>query len=96
MNLQEMFEKHIDTEYIKFERIECPQHPRPDICAFLMLSQLVPDDGRDMVTSAEHDEIYLDTDCTKLAEVISEAQVIDLLRCGVRYDAGADGLCMFV
>ena len=94
MDLAATFERHSD-EYIKFERIENPLHPRPDICAFLMLHELVPSKG-DMVSAAEHDEIYLDVDCEKLAKVATETQLRDLHRCGVRYDASSECLAMFV
>lgn len=29
-----IFRKYEDTEFGKFDRIESPQHPRPDVCAF--------------------------------------------------------------
>jgi hypothetical protein len=91
--LREMFEA-VSDEFLKFERIENPRHPAPDICAFLMLHDLAPSKG-DIVTSAEHDEIYLATDCDKLAEVATPEIVRDLHRCGVRW-GDYDGLCMFV
>jgi hypothetical protein len=98
VTLAEMFEA-VSDEFLKFDRIENPRHPAPDICAFLMLYELVPTIGRgsgkpvDMVAGAAHDEIFLATDCDKLAEVVTLEQVRDLHRCGVRYDS--DGLCMF-
>lgn len=89
--LREIFERE-DDEFLKFERIESPRHPRPDLCAFLMLHDLVPGDS-DMVAGASHDEIHLDVREEDLAAVVTEAQVIDLRRCGVRMDGY--GLCMF-
>lgn len=94
MTLAEMFDK-FDDEYIKFERVENKLSSRPDLHAFILLNQLQPQ-GRDMVSAAEHDEIYLDIDCDELARVITEDQVRDLARCGVRYDEGLDCLTMFV
>ncbi len=85
MTIEELmacFEKH-DDEYLKFERIENPRHPRPDLCAFLMLHDLVPR-GMDMVASASHDEITLDTDIEALAGVVTDETVRDLRRCGIR------------
>ena len=90
MNLKEVFEKYSD-EYIEFDRIVNPRHQQPDICAFLMLADLVPNLGRDVVAGAEHDKIWLDTDCEKLAEVAT-----DLIRCGVMYDEDTESLSMFV
>lgn len=95
IDLYEMFEKHKD-EYIKFDRVVNKLHARPDICAFLLLDKLLPNDGRDIVSGASHDEIYLDADCKKLAEVSTDDDILMLTRCGVRYDSDSDSLAMFV
>jgi hypothetical protein len=93
---EQLFEQH-DREFLKFERIQNRRSNRPDIHAFLLLDQLVPDDKeRDIISSAGHDEIYLQPDVDTLASVITEDQVIELIRCGVRYDSTYDSLCMFV
>lgn len=94
MELQAMFEKHED-EYLEFSRVEEKLHPRPDLCAFLLLDSLLPGAG-DMVCAAEHEEIYLDVDCDLLADVATEADILTLVRCGVRYDDGRKRLAMFV
>lgn len=93
LNLAEVFEKFND-DYIKFERVENKLSGRPDLHAFLLLDKLMPG-TRDMVSAAEHDEIYLDVDCEKLADIASEDDILALTRCGVRYDEGTDSLCMF-
>ena len=93
MTLEEMFEKY-DDEYLNFERVDEPLHSRPDICAFILLDRLLPNPGRDIVDAAEHDEIFLDVDIDKLEGVATEADILTLVRCGVRY--GEYGLCMFV
>lgn len=90
--LEEAFETH-NEEHCKFERVENPRHPRPDLCAFLMLHDLVLG-TQDMVAGASHDEIWLRTDCDALAAVVTDEQVRDLTRCGVRFSCG--DLCMFV
>ena len=90
--LKAMFDEHKD-EYIRFESIENPRHPRPDLCAFLMLHDLLGGSG-DMVCSASHDEIWLDVDLELLEEKADSVFIRDLVRCGVRYDIG--GLVMFV
>ncbi len=92
--LANLFEDRHD-EFLKFERITNPRHARPDLCAFLLLHDLVPE-SCDMVASAAHDEIWLDTDVEKLAAAATEDDVTTLLRCGVRYDSEADSLAMFV
>ena len=101
LDLKAAFEK-CDDEFLKFERVESPRHPRPDLCAFLMLHDLAPRepnrDGhiRDMISAAEHDEIYLDTDCELLATNATEDDIVTLTRCGIRYDDDLESLCMFV
>ena len=90
--ISDFFEKHND-EFLKFDRVENKLHTRPDIHAFILLDQLVPDKG-DMVAGASHDEIYLDTTPEDAFKAATEAQLIDLIRCGVRYSD--DIFCMFV
>jgi hypothetical protein len=91
--LRELFEKHSETQYIQFERVETKRSNRPDLHAFLLLDELVPGD-RDIIACGEHDEVYLSIDEDELAAVVTKAQVIELVRCGVRCDG--NGLCMFV
>lgn len=92
--LIELFEAN-DGEFLQFERIDNPLHKRPDLCAFLRLDELVPG-NRDMVSAAEHDEIYLEIDLDKLADVATADDVIYLQRCGIRLDDYNGGLAMFV
>lgn len=93
-DVQRLFEEAGD-EFLEFDRIQVPRHPRPDLCAFLLLHDLVP--GRDdMVSAAGHDEIYLAVNADDLARAdVTAEQVADLARCGVRLD-GNDCLVMFV
>lgn len=92
-NIESVFDKfHEDGEYIEFDRVENKLSNRPDLHAFLLLDKLVPGKG-DMVSGAEHDEIYLETDLEELAAVATEDDIRDLVRCGVRCDG--DGLRMF-
>jgi len=96
MTLQEMFAKHAD-EYLHFERVTSPPHWRPDLCAFILLDQLVAGGaGRKMIAAADLDEILLDVDCDALAAVATDEDIRLLVRCGVRYDSETDSLAMFV
>lgn len=88
IDLKEVFDKY-DDEYLREGA-----HPR-DLAAFNKLNALCPGRG-DIVACAEHDEIWLNTDCEKLAEVASEEDVRELRRLGVMYDEGTDSLHMFV
>ena len=93
-DLHEFYEEHND-EFLKFDRVENKLSLRPDLHAFLLLDKLLP--GKDdIVASAEHDEIYLDVDVEKLLEVATEAELIDLHRCGVLVFSEYDSLGMFV
>lgn len=95
----EMFEKLFKTddsdEFLKFERIEAPLSTRKDIHAFILLNMLVPDTCH-ILGNASHDEVWLDVDVEKLISVVTKEQVIDLIRCGVRYDSENESLAMFV
>ena len=52
----------------------------------MLLDQLLPGDS-DIVSAAEHDEIFMDVDLEELAKVVTVQQVTDLVRCGVQnYD----------
>jgi hypothetical protein len=92
--LKALFEKHSD-EHSRFDRVVNPLHPRPDICAFLMLDRMVPEPGQDMVVNARDEEFYLHVDPAAVAAVITEDEVITLRRCGVTYDNQFDALMMF-
>lgn len=80
--LCELFEKHHE-EYGKFDCIQKKFTKRPDLHAFLLLETLLPDNVSDIVSAAEHDEIYLGVELSDLAEVVKEENIIDLIRCGV-------------
>lgn len=94
MNLEATFEKFED-EYGNFKLVADPLHARPDLCAFLLLDKLLPG-NRDLISVAEHDEIFLDVDIEALSRVASEQDILTLARCGVRLDRGLSSLAMFV
>ena len=91
--LRDLFEKH-DELFMAFELYGRTGTCRPDLAAFVLLDNLCPATG-DIVSGANHDEIYLGIEVEALAKVITEEQVIELIRCGVRYDDQHDSLCMF-
>jgi hypothetical protein len=97
MRLEELEEIFLndEDEFLKFDRVVHKLSIRPDLHAFILLNQIVPDTA-DIVAGAEHDEIFLGVDVEKLAEKASRAQLIDLSRCGVRYDPSFNCLAMFV
>ncbi len=94
MTLHDRFEA-VNDDFLKFERIDKPRHRRPDLCAFILLDELVPGTS-DIVSAAEHDEIFLDVDCDKLQAIASDDNILELVRCGVRFNREYHCLCMFV
>lgn len=93
IDLKAAFAAHHD-EFLKFERIEKPRTKRRDLHAFLMLDELVPG-TKDIIGASEHDEFFLSIELDALAKVITDEQVRDLVRCGVRHSSSYDCLCMF-
>ena len=92
-NIREVFEKYED-EYLKFDRVANKFSQRADLNAFMLLDNIFPS-VRDIISCAEHDEIYLNISGDAIeCSNITEEQVCDLVRCGVRCDE--NGLCMFV
>jgi len=92
-----LFEKHSDDEYIEFTRLpkDLRVSSRKDLCGFILLDKLVP--GKfEIVSSAEHDKIWLGVEIDDLAGVATEEDVKNLLRCGVRMDSSVESLAMFI
>lgn len=85
----------MEAEFLKFERVENNRSTRPDLHTFLLLDSLKPGSKKDMVCSADHDEIWLDFTLEDLAEIATPELLIELHRCGVRVDEDAERLCMF-
>jgi hypothetical protein len=92
--MKQLYDKHRD-EYLHFERVENKTSQRADLHAFNLLDRLIPGSG-DIVGSAEHDEIWLSISPDELTKVATEDQIVELIRCGVRYDSYNDALSMFV
>ena len=90
----QQYKKYAD-EYLRFDRVENKTSNRPDLHAFMLLDKLMPDTC-DIISNAEHDEIWLNVSPEALGLVASLDQIIELIRCGVRYDGATDCLAMFV
>ena len=92
-DIESVFEKFHD-EFLRFEKVEDKSSERMDLHAFNLLDSLFPDDRR-IIAAAEHGEIHLSIKIEDLEKTsISEDQVRDLVRCGVRI--GDEYLHMFV
>lgn len=90
---EDLYEKH-NEEFLRFERVETKFSQRPDLHAFILLDKIIPDDS-DIISASEHDEIYLSVSPEELLKEATEEQLIELIRCGVRYDSQTDSLSMF-
>lgn len=89
--IEELFEKH-EGEY-NFDTIVNKRSKKSDLHAFLLLDELVPNKGNDIIGGADHDVIYLGVELNEL-EDITEYQIIELIKCGVHISDGY--LQMFV
>lgn len=91
------FKELSDKEYLKFKRIQDPPSRYMDICGFLLLEKLCPpkEIGSDIIGWSEHDIAGLNVSVDRLAKAATRDDVIYLLRCGIRYDSGHDGLTIF-
>lgn len=96
MTFEEICEKYED-EFLKFDAIPAEQRfsNRPDLHAFMLLDRLVPG-KHDIVEASEHDEFFLSVSPDELdASGATEDQLIQLHRCGVRFDSSYGCLAMF-
>jgi hypothetical protein len=95
----EIFERD-DNEYLMFDRI--PKEDKfsnsKDLCAFQFIYHFLKQEEKekDIILSAEHDEIFLCSLDDLSTEWMNENDVVYLKRCGVRYNTNLDCLCMFV
>ncbi len=94
IDVKETFAKFENEEFLKFNQVVNKMSQRADINAFLLLDRLMPSDG-DIIAAAEHDIIYLDANINKLAEIATEENIVELIRCGVMYDNETDSLMMY-
>jgi len=92
IDLPKLFDQH-DSEYCEYSRVHPLAETQPILHALLMLYRLVPNKCC-IFAGADHDIIYLNVDSDALSGVISEEEVIDLIRCGVHLEN--DRLCMHV
>ena len=81
--IEKLFEKH-DDEYLKFDMVENKLSKRRDLHAYIMLDRLFPGIGN-IINCSDHEVIWLDIDSKDIA-TLTEEQIIELLRCGVRFD----------
>jgi hypothetical protein len=95
--LIELFEHYCDTnKTMEFEEMEHPikkAFRRRDLCAFVKLNQIISGDT-DIISCAEHDQIWLEVELEELAKKITEEDIYFLTACGVFINE--ESLSMFV
>lgn len=98
--LGEKFEA-VNDDYLKFDLVANRRATRPDLHAMILLDELFPSDNEcDIISAAEHDEIYFDIEIMDLV-TLSDEHILELTRCGISYWPGTgsseyDGLYSFV
>jgi hypothetical protein len=85
MDIYERFEQFED-DYLEFDKVENKLSKRKDLHAFIMLDKLFPD-HMNIICNAEHDEFWLEIEEDDI-ETLTDDQILELTRCGVRYDDG--------
>jgi hypothetical protein len=86
--MEALFEKFAEElPWDEFKNIKDKPHNRPDIAGMIILDRLNPD-TIDMVSAAEHDEIWLDADPEAVAANATEADIRLLVACGVKFFGG--------
>lgn len=95
--MKELFEKYADEyQYGDFEKILGTLSTRPDMHAFRLIENLLPNKKFDMIASAEHDQIWLGVDPEELAAVATPEIIRQLVACHIFFDDQYDGLGMWV
>lgn len=94
-SIKERFDE-LDHYFIAFNSVSEKLSSRPDVCAIMFLDRWFPSlIDCDLICSAEHDEIWFDISGDQL-NTLTEAQLRDLVCCGMRYDEEHDCLASFV
>lgn len=75
--------------------VENKRSQRPDSHALLLLDELFPNHGCDIITAADHDQIWLGVEDDDISKLTDE-QILELVRCGVWYDSDLESLSMIV
>lgn len=87
----------VNDDFIDFKKIPESERPfsSPDLCAFALLDKRFPKLDFDMVSSAEHDQIWLRIKAKEIIQ-LTDDEILYLTRCGVMYEEDTECLSMFV
>lgn len=98
MNIEQRFEQYED-EYLNYRVDPNLLYKRHDVIVINVIDNLIPAQNEcspDLIVSASRDEIFFGIDAEKFSDIVTDDQLILLIRCGLRYDGGRGCLCMFV
>lgn len=92
--LKELINQYCDDcQGCKFELVENKLSNRADLHAFLLMDRILPGDSN-IILSARHKEVYFSFKMDEFAAVVTQEEVLELVRCGVCYDGHFDCLYM--
>lgn len=95
VNIENIFKEYEGSEFLKFEKVENKLSNRRDLHALILMDKLVPSHV-DMISGAEHDQIWFDCDVEDLEKAATFDDVINLIRCGIFLCSETGSLSMFV
>lgn len=93
MTIRERFEK-FDNEFLKFELVANKVSQRADLHAMVLLDRWFPS-SQYILSAAWHDEVSFNIQ-DKEIESLTDEQIQELVRCGVKYSDTHYCLTMFV
>ena len=77
------------SQFCRFSDVVNPPSLRSDLCGMLLLDRLCPS-SIDMLIGAGVGRVDFDVNAEDVARVITEAQVIYLLQCGILFDPASE------
>lgn len=101
MNLKRLIDKYA-TQYGRFDLIKNPPSTHRDLCAMLILEKFMTNPKTSVINSVNtvdmhgHPEemIVFEPSIHAIETMATEDQVIDLIRCGCRYNGEYEALVM--
>jgi hypothetical protein len=94
--LKELINQHCENlQGCKFELVENKLSQRADLHAFILMDRILPT-NLNIISSARHKEIWFNINVDDFAAVVTEDEVLELVRCGISYDGQYDCLYMFI
>ena len=89
------FFNSVEDEGNQFDKIENPLSSNQQLCAFMYLHQLFPNEPN-IIAKAEFDHLWVGPEDSQELESLTLEQVTYLVRCGIYYCEHNDSLVMYV